>query len=114
MKHLFVSYELTLKLKEKGFDEECLGLYYKDGSFAYNPDSDVFVGAPLYQQVIDWFREKHNIYIEIKLGIRNNLLYIGEIYTIRDTYKSNIKLTNYFDSYYKALTEAIEETLKLI
>src|SRR5688572_291699 len=27
MKHLFVPYEIALKLKEKGFDEPCLGYY---------------------------------------------------------------------------------------
>lgn len=27
MKHLFVPYKLALELKEKGFDEPCLGFY---------------------------------------------------------------------------------------
>lgn len=29
MKHLFVPYELAVKLKENGFDEECLAIYCK-------------------------------------------------------------------------------------
>ena len=30
MKKQFVTYEIALKLKELGFDEECLAIYYKD------------------------------------------------------------------------------------
>lgn len=69
MKHLFVPYEIALKLKEKGFDEPCLSWYYQESkelcevtSYLYegsknsenNIDRVPFVTAPLYQQVIDW------------------------------------------------------------
>ena len=87
MEKQFVTYEIALKLKELGFDEECFGRY--EGSDYYlekwnevklepthttsqNTFSWQLASAPLWQQVIDWFREKHkirvcnlvNIYIE--------------------------------------------------
>lgn len=77
MNNLFVPYEIALKLKEKGFDEECLGLYFEDESFSYDGEmytlptknsnrqlGDIWFAAPLYDQVIDWFIEKHNIEID--------------------------------------------------
>lgn len=79
MKEQFVTYEITIKLKEKGFDEPCFGLYniYETyGQYGIINIGDLhltnvnrgFKGnnaiiAPLWQQVIDWFREKHQIEI---------------------------------------------------
>ena len=94
MKEQFVTYEIALALKELGFDEECL-VYFNndkyrdlictcengmDGDFTVHHYSGD-VNAPLWQQVIDWFREKYEIYIAvisytnyIKLG-ENTLMY---------------------------------------
>jgi hypothetical protein len=81
MKEQFVPYEIALKLKEKGFDEPCLGYYtqytgIEENAFSIysNPikNSDIntpewYTGkdcaAPLWQQVIGWLREKHNLRI---------------------------------------------------
>lgn len=80
MKNLFVSYETALKLKEKGFDEPCFACYNLDkhffvrhigiclGSDEYTnnsviPDDYGIFSAPLYQQVIDWFRGNYKIWI---------------------------------------------------
>ena len=62
----FVPYELAVKLKELGFDEECFGYYRIDEKFValtnyhenYN-DSDSRISAPLWQQAFDWFRDKY-------------------------------------------------------
>lgn len=76
MKEQFVTYEIALKLKELGFDEECLAYFnndkYRDlictcengmdGDFTVHHYSGD-VNAPLWQQVIDWLRENYNIYI---------------------------------------------------
>lgn len=72
MKHLFVSYEIAKLLKEKGFDENCLYYYYVDNELSsmnedgkplwMNHNNSIFstcYSAPLKQQVIDWFRDKH-------------------------------------------------------
>ena len=79
MKEQFVTYEIALKLKELDFDEECFSAYTESGNLMdigdYSNDDKIgeldghsyyiFCLAPLYQQVIDWFREKHKINIII-------------------------------------------------
>lgn len=80
MENQFVSSEIAFKLKEKGFLNDCLGFYYYDGSFqkyrlVYNESSDEWVktiNAPLWQQVIDWFRTEHNIDINIFVGVTHD------------------------------------------
>jgi hypothetical protein len=74
----FIPYEEALALKELGFDESCMAIYYsKDKSFSWHHhkdhtndepilDSGEFnISAPLYQQAFRWFREKYNIHAEI-------------------------------------------------
>lgn len=88
MKNQFCSYEIALKLKELGFDEKCMASYYtydiknfSKGKYDYrgkfefdystedqyivNSNETYYVSAPLWQQVIDWFRDEHDIVIEI-------------------------------------------------
>ena len=70
----FIPYTEALKLKELGFNEKCIGIYYNNGKKflisetlmtnseldSYNsPDSEM--STPLYQQAFRWFREKHEI-----------------------------------------------------
>lgn len=82
MKRQFVTYDIALKLKELGFNEECIGFYYlyesKEHfliSTVYNTNSSwedkISMSAPLWQQVVDWLREKHDIVIDIA-RIHNN------------------------------------------
>lgn len=74
MSTLFVPYELAVKLKELGFDEDCLTCYCKhwkdleiylwkinQPDYGNYWDLNSKVEAPLWQQAFDWFREKHNL-----------------------------------------------------
>jgi hypothetical protein len=79
MKKEFVTYEIALKLKELGFDEECIGCFCIDCgeesfifSYKFRKNSKLksHITAPLWQQVIDWFRETHQIYITIDFAVR--------------------------------------------
>jgi hypothetical protein len=80
MKKQFVTYSIALALKEIKFDEPCILVYsdkkelhtitYSESHvllpFVLNSKlPDKIIAAPLWQQVIGWFREKHklNIYI---------------------------------------------------
>jgi hypothetical protein len=84
----FIPYTEALKLKELGFNEKCIGIYYNNGKKflisetlitnseldSYNsPDSEM--STPLYQQAFRWFREKHEIeattacYYSKRLGV---------------------------------------------
>jgi hypothetical protein len=69
MEKEFVSYEIALELKQLGFDEPCIAFY--NGRFldfkiwnddGFKEDPDIFISAPLYQQVFRWFREKYGVY----------------------------------------------------
>jgi len=79
MKKHFCDYKLSLKLEEIGFKEDCICSYNKSGtlmskvSYSSGKDCECRWGkddegdcrAPLWQQVIDWFREKHNLSISV-------------------------------------------------
>lgn len=137
MKELFVPYELALKLKERGFDEPCLAFYNeKHLLLSFGEKLNVFwnsnkkihynrsiynlfneskckktmCNAPLYQQVIDWFREKHDILIFVSAYKKDK--YIYQLYSYDDKELSDI--SEWIFTYYEALTKAIEEALKLI
>ena len=55
----FVPYELALRLKELGFDKNCLEYY--DSETKYFCDIMKEVPAPLFSQVFRWFRDKYNL-----------------------------------------------------
>ena len=125
MKHLFVPYDIALALKEKGFDESCLAFYYgqlKKLEIGFNWLSEgcrnslieSFIAAPLYQQVCDWFREKHNIHIDVSHWRKQPVgdeIWDNCYQTFINGDAGDVSI---FRTYYEALTKAIEEALKLI
>ena len=60
----FVPYELAVKLKVLGFDEECFGAYHNQKLIDIGSEYSYDVKAPLFQQALRWFREK-NFYVSI-------------------------------------------------
>ena len=134
MKHLFVPYDIALMAKEKGFNEQTLA-YWNDGEFYLNgsspnkrdsdlkrlnetgfsikkydpsiPYKELFFTAPLYQQLLDWLREKHDIYLWIE---KNQTNYCGKI-------KSDITIffdESFNESYYHAFDAILIHAFKLI
>lgn len=70
MEKEFLPYELAVKLKELGFNENCLA-YFKDDEFKIpNPQEPFrnsemkswFASAPLWQQAFDFLLKKYNLY----------------------------------------------------
>ena len=139
MEEQFVTYEIALKLKELGFNEKCLASYYTDDernydkgdiydcrrklsssidfdpfkeefdNFYINSNETYYVSAPLWQQVIDWFREKHNMYIEITYegGLQKDTsLYSFQIWSNQTSNKSD--KMNYYKCREQAILKAIE------
>jgi len=128
MKHLFIPYNLAALAKDKGFDEDCIGQYNGtniilrlgdfDHGWCFEENLELLnntmlsmssrdISAPLYQQIIDWFREKHNYLIWVERDEPREYYYKIDIG--RGTHESG-----YHDDYYKALNDGIEEAFKLI
>lgn len=109
----FIPYEQALKLKALGFDEPCLAFYdgkgdskiyynsLRNGSGDYEPFTSTerltWVGAPLYQQVFRWFREKYNIVNPQKLIFQT----IGGSYGL-ESIDEHDQVDGYFDAYEEA------------
>ena len=72
MKEDFVTYDLAVKLKDKGFDEYCEYGHFLEGSKA-------ILYTPTIYQVLKWLREEKNLHIEIISAA------YGYIYIISDT-----------------------------
>jgi hypothetical protein len=125
MKNLFIPYELALEAKELGFNEFCIGEYTKhaqtnaidlrypkheglQGDWPLENEVD----APLYQQIIDWLREKHKIETVILSDTEYNNSFEYCLYKLHS--KNKITGNINYTTYYEALNKAIEEALKLI
>lgn len=116
MKNLFIPYELAVIAKEKGFKEACFRSWYKapydeavlTSEFdSMNPNA--FVLAPLYQQIIDWLREAHNIHFT---NIEDAGLYSFTVKWHNGLYF--IKTSCKGGDYYEALINAIKKAFGLI
>jgi hypothetical protein len=122
MNKQFVPYTLALKLKELGFDEECLGRWLVVTEWE-KPTGEIKLqlnikaekwdknqcSAPLWQQAFEWMREKHELVVDWNHSQYDNAgSYIGV--SIK-----NIHLEETIVGVYKSYEEAQEECLtKLI
>ena len=127
MKEQFVTYEMALKLKELGFNDECLACYTphlgngifelisKGSSNEKSAFNERFVkanavngcSAPLWQQVIDWVREKQNIYINVEpITFDDEPTYVFEIINLK-----NGMLLNDINSSFEDPNEAHEQAI---
>lgn len=131
MEQLFLNKDLSLVAQEKGFKQTCFGFWFehpttKQYVLSLQLLSKVSKGnkailAPLYQQLIDWFREQHGILIEVRSNILNVYYYVvipitpfiidGRVTEVINPVPYGTK--DYKD-YYKALEGAIEQAFKLI
>ena len=74
MEKEFVPYELAWELKQLGFDEPCLAFYERSKELIIQEcevtdfhTSSLQCLAPTYSQAFRWFREKYDLYGEVKL-----------------------------------------------
>lgn len=135
MDKLFVSYKIAVLLKAKGFDEECIAEYFNEQLTFYKNRSSIGSGerdilsthknskpnhiteelafcAPLYQQVIDWLCEKHNIKLNFNTEMNGDSL-VSFCHLTKDIWKGH-GITISDKDYYKAYNRAIEKALNLI
>ncbi len=119
MKDQFVPYEIALNLREKGFDKQCFA--YFDGEKEIQPIDTDFknfrsigecISAPLWQQVIDWFREKHNLIMWVEARYCFKKKYFWFIHF--DVLIKDDIFDLHIETYEEARQEVIEHALTLI
>ena len=147
MEKQFVTYEIALSLKELGFNEPCLGFFdkelflfclvdqesdceintitYKNGlnNIIADINYETIIIAPLWQQVIDWFRDKHNTNIEpirfpniLKWGfVVTDMTIIPKQQTLRENINMSLKVTDVrrFDTFEESREQAILKAIEL-
>lgn len=124
MKEQFVTYEIALKLKELGFDEEVIATFDNNEEhelkiFAFSvPNKGIFekgfqegwcIKAPLWQQVIDFLKEKYQLHIYIDFYDT----YAFAIKCEKDQYYNRfgsfeMELKTYYEAREQAILKAIE------
>lgn len=124
MKKYFVTYEIALALKELGFDEisrfgsetslynsKGEHIFYSNYGFMYSGLSDGYISAPLWQQVIEWFRNIHNIHISIPNyydGWRIDIRGFKQNIDVEYHSKPGMCLEDYYEAREQAILKAIE------
>lgn len=117
----FTPCEQSLKLKELGFDEECLMYYDENKIIKYCPhwfnnsnliNSDINISAPLWQQVFDWFREEYNIDSNIEpLGINKRFYSIYIVFKDNEEIKGDGSL---YDKYEEAQLALLDKLIEIV
>lgn len=123
----FVTFEISKKLKEKGFKEECLCHYIGEDLvynierpmtnnqlwFCHNKYDNIWhrdnVDAPTISQVLEWLRKKKKIHLELVIGV--DAKYMCDIYKIDVRPIECLGSTEYSKTYEEAALAGIEYVL---
>lgn len=108
-------YSLFTFFIESGFFRGATcGINSKLSEFTFGDEKrPQYIACPMYTQVVDWFREKHKVYVGVQLtGNSFKQEYLP--YTINKLNPNNTLYFNPCKDYYEALTKSIEEALTLI
>lgn len=131
MKKQFVTYPITLALKELGFNDfHRFGWYiiedgtefgkslHVSGDEAFYFDTEYCIKAPLWQQAIDLLREKYGIIIAVHayhdLDAVDDVDQILWDFTLWDKEWNDVSDYTYYHSYEEAREAAILEAIKLV
>lgn len=120
----FLSFELSKKLKELGFNELCFGKFIKKGKFqmstlggGFNYNDGAYgniTSAPLFSQAFDFLKQKFNI--SGSTSITSSGKYCFHIYVYKGiTGWEMFPGFNYgIDSEFEAKSECIKDIIKII
>lgn len=137
MENIFVPYELSKQLMKYGFAEKCVAFYgreFPELSFDNIKVKDLSIyggdfscSAPTWMQLIEWFREKHDIIIQInadcsqldfKYGFDYWIWWRGkgvELWSEQTSTPQNCPAGEWSHSdYYECLKDAIIKSFELI
>ena len=127
MEKEFIPYELSLKMKQLGFDEPCM--YYVDeqnNSFIYNfqthPDEFIewcgvtVISTPLFQQCFRWFREKYGLFVAPNAISYENgpYLWFFEINSIVLPFGTDLGETSDYKTYEEAELSCLEKLIEIV
>jgi len=129
----FVPYELALKLKELGFDEE--GFCNWEESWSPEPEDEIrmvlttdqtwlrpgWICAPIFSQAFRWFRDKHDLFGKIEVLNFGADEYCFEIYnlfeekTIYDNFQgAAASYTGTFNTYEESELACLEKLIEIV
>lgn len=125
IKEQFIPYELALKLKELGFDEECFGfysnnkIYYEDNitsnkilTITNKIRKETLIAAPLWQQAFDFIREFCNWSFCIKRSHKQkDYEYFFEIFN--PLLQTEVK-SKKFNTYQEARLACLEKLIEIV
>ncbi len=119
MEKEFVPYELALRMKQLGFDEECFSYYdlnNKPNFFGSDNLMDthcVQVNRPTFSQAFRWFREKYSY--QSFISPSNELTYLAYDFTLKgfDGYFKSKQFKTYEEAELACLEKLIEIVEKL-
>lgn len=136
MKKEFIPYELALELQKLGFDDGCLTYYFiggkmsnyfkkvhKNSRLIQTQPFKFHCSAPLYQQAFEWFREKHNLILDIVgfySGHQLPLTYLNRQkpkgYFVWDYYDENFSEDKAikFKTYQQARLESLKKLIEIL
>ena len=128
----FVPYELAIKLKQLGFDEECFAYYHNRvepswvktldrGDTTKNSVQNLYqsdCAAPLFQQAFRWFRENYDLHYEIRYrpSIRKNLRYTTKYIDISPKYIYQVEssLIEVVSTYEEAELACLDKLIEIL
>lgn len=64
----FVTYELAVKLKEKGFPQDGFIGYDEFRTLCIRDEHSIICASPTISQVLKWLKKEKNIFIAINIG----------------------------------------------
>lgn len=108
----FVPYELAVKLKAIGFNEECFGAYHNENYLDLESeeyDYSYAVKAPIFSQAFRWFREEHG-----HNGVVEGCKKHGFEWCIFPDMEYYIKPPNNFNTYEEAELACLDKLIDII
>jgi len=120
MEKEFVTYEIAKEIKELGFDCPVFATFDYKNEIKLREDfikTTEKLKAPLWQQVIDWLREKYDIHIVITVYPYSEIIEVNGYKIYMEINASLCTVINNETeswSYYKAREQAILKAIEII
>jgi hypothetical protein len=109
IKPVYVTFEQAKWLKEKGFDEECLYYFKKDGTHSLVISDDNYeCQRPEQWQVVEWLRINHGIWVWVRPYKDHAADNNDPIEHQMNVYKNGVTVSKEFNSHEEAYSAAFD------